>query len=102
MSKNLVNPVHEKNYDLLSNVGTDIRYSSPKGLTFNATINPDFGQVEADPADFNLTEFETYFRENRPFFMEGGNILRFSLGFGDGDGQFNNLFYSDPAFNTIE
>lgn len=94
VSKNLVNPVHEKNYDLLSNVGADIRYSSPKGLTFNATINPDFGQVEADPADFNLTEFETYFRENRPFFMEGGNILRFSLGFGDGDAQFNNLFYS--------
>ncbi len=94
VSENLVNPVHENSYDLLSNIGADIRFSSRKGLTFNATINPDFGQVEADPADFNLTEFETYFRENRPFFMEGGNILRFNLGFGDGDAQFNNLFYS--------
>jgi hypothetical protein len=94
VSENLVNPVHENSYDLLSNIGADIRFSNRKGLTFNATINPDFGQVEADPADFNLTEFETYFRENRPFFMEGGNILRFNLGFGDGDAQFNNLFYS--------
>ena len=94
ISKNLVNPVHEDNYDLLSNVGADIRLTTPKGLTLNATINPDFGQVEADPADFNLTEFETYFRENRPFFIEGGNILNYSLGFGDGDAQYNSLFYS--------
>ena len=94
ISENLVNPVHENNYDLLSNIGADIRYIMQKGLTINATINPDFGQVEADPADFNLTEFETYFNENRPFFMEGSNIMRFSLGFGDGDAQFNNLFYS--------
>lgn len=94
ISKNLVNPVHKDNYDLLSNIGADIRCTTQKGLTFNATINPDFGQVEADPADFNLTEFETYFQENRPFFMEGGNIMRFSLGFGDGDGQYNGLFYS--------
>ncbi|MBN2602153.1 MAG: hypothetical protein JXR87_09180, partial [Candidatus Marinimicrobia bacterium] len=92
--ENLVNPVHDNNYDLFSNIGAEIRCTTPKGLTFNATINPDFGQVEADPADFNLTEFETYFSENRPFFLEGGNILNFSLGFGDGDAQFNNLFYS--------
>jgi len=94
ISENLVNPVHENNYDLLSNIGADIRCTTQKGLTFNATINPDFGQVEADPADFNLTEFETYFNENRPFFMEGSNIMSFSLGFGDGDAQYNNLFYS--------
>lgn len=94
ISENLVNPVHGDKYDLMSNIGADIRYSTRRGLTFNATINPDFGQVEADPADFNLTEFETYFRENRPFFLEGGNILNFSLGFGDGDAQYNNLFYS--------
>ncbi len=94
VSDNLVNPVHKNSYDFLGVMGTDIRYSSPRGLTLNATINPDFGQVEADPADFNLTEFETYFNENRPFFMEGGNILRFHLGFGDGDAQNNSLFYS--------
>ncbi|MDD5764720.1 MAG: DUF5916 domain-containing protein [Candidatus Marinimicrobia bacterium] len=94
ISENLVNSAHRKNYDLLMNVGGDVRYSSPLGLTLNATINPDFGQVEADPADFNLTEFETYFSEKRPFFMEGANILRYSLGFGDGDNQNNSLFYS--------
>ena len=94
VSDNLVNSVHEKNYDLFSHLGGDLRYSNQVGLTLNATLNPDFGQVESDPADFNLTEFETYFNEKRPFFMEGANILRFQLGFGDGDNSANSLFYS--------
>ncbi len=81
-------------YESLGNIGADIRKSFDLGLTFSGTINPDFGQVEADPAEFNLTEFETYFREKRPFFMEGGNILNFSLGFGDGGQSSNSLFYS--------
>jgi hypothetical protein len=81
-------------YETFSNIGADIRKSFDLGLTFSGTINPDFGQVEADPAEFNLTEFETYFREKRPFFMEGGNIFNFSLGFGDGDNSANSLFYS--------
>ena len=107
LSKSLQTPVHREKYDLFANVGGDLRYSSPLGLTLNATINPDFGQVEADPADFNLTEFETYFSEKRPFFMEGANILRYSLGFGDGDGQNNSLFYSrrigrTPHFDPVE
>ncbi|MBC8402918.1 MAG: hypothetical protein H8E14_15640 [Candidatus Marinimicrobia bacterium] len=94
ISDNLVTPIHEENYDSFFNLGGDVRYSSPFGLTLNASLNPDFGQVEADPADYNLTEFETYFAEKRPFFMEGANILRFPLGFGDGDLQSNSLFYS--------
>jgi len=94
VSEDLVNSAHPERYDLLYNLGGDIRYSSPSGLTLNATINPDFGQVEADPANFNLTEFETYFNENRPFFMEGANILSYPLGYGDGDSQNNSLFYS--------
>jgi len=94
VSENLVNSAHPEKYDLLNNLGGDLRYSSPSGLTLNATLNPDFGQVEADPADFNLTEFETYFSENRPFFMEGANILSYPLGYGDGDSQNNSLFYS--------
>ena len=81
-------------YESMANMGADIKKSFAQGLTFTGTINPDFGQVEADPAEFNLTEFETYFRENRPFFMEGGNILNFNLGFGDGDNSRNTLFYS--------
>ena len=83
--------------DLLSNdmnIGADIRKNFDNGLTVNATVNPDFGQVEADPAEFNLTQFETYFSEKRPFFLEGGNILNYSLGFGDGDQSSNTLFYS--------
>ncbi len=51
------------------------------------TINPDFGQVEADPSDLNLTAFETYYEEKRPFFIEGRNIFDYS--FDD-----NQLFYS--------
>ncbi len=94
ISDNLVTPVHDNSYDFLYNIGGDFRYSSPSGITLNATINPDFGQIEADPANFNLTEFETYFAEKRPFFMEGGNILHFPLNFGDGDNGTNTLFYS--------
>ena len=94
ISDNLITPVHDNSYDFLYNIGGDIRYSSPSGITLNATINPDFGQIEADPADFNLTEFETYFPEKRPFFMEGGNILHFPLNYGDGDNGSNTLFYS--------
>ena len=81
-------------YELGTNIGVDIRKNFDLGLTFSGTVNPDFGQVEADPAEFNLTEFESYFREKRPFFIEGGNILNFSLGFGDGDNSSNTLFYS--------
>ena len=94
ISEDLRNQAHPNNYDLLSNIGGDIRYSFSNGLTLNGTINPDFGQVEADPADYNLTNFETYFSEKRPFFMEGGNILNFSLGVGDGGLSSNSLFYS--------
>ncbi|MCF7807996.1 MAG: carbohydrate binding family 9 domain-containing protein [Candidatus Marinimicrobia bacterium] len=81
-------------YESLTNIGADIRKNFENGLTFSGTINPDFGQVEADPAEFNLTEFESFFREKRGFFIEGGNIFNFSLGFGDGDQSANTLFYS--------
>lgn len=81
-------------YEHSTSIGLDLRKNFDLGLTLSGTINPDFGQVEADPAEFNLTEFESYFREKRPFFIEGGNILNFSLGFGDGDQSSNSLFYS--------
>ncbi|MEW5918392.1 MAG: DUF5916 domain-containing protein, partial [Gemmatimonadota bacterium] len=58
-------------------VGADVRYGLPRGLTLSATINPDFGQVEVDPAVVNLTAFETFFDERRPFFLEGREIFRF-------------------------
>jgi hypothetical protein len=57
-------------------VGGDLKAGVGSNLTLDATVNPDFGQVEADPAKVNLTQFETYFPEQRPFFLEGREIFR--------------------------
>lgn len=61
--------------DLFSSAGIDLRYGVSSNFSLNATINPDFGQVEADPAVLNLSVFETFFQERRPFFVEGANIF---------------------------
>ena len=58
-------------------VGGDLKYGLPGGLTLSATINPDFGQVEVDPAVVNLSAFETSFPEKRPFFLEGSDVFSF-------------------------
>ncbi len=77
--------------ELTSNAGFDLKYHAGSGLTIDATFNPDFGQVEADPAVLNLSTFETFYPEKRPFFIEGSQILRFTTFGGDfGPG----LFYS--------
>ncbi|MBC7896938.1 MAG: carbohydrate binding family 9 domain-containing protein [Cytophagaceae bacterium] len=57
-------------------VGVDAKFAVGSSLTLDATINPDFGQVEADPAEVNLSAFETFFDERRPFFTEGSELLR--------------------------
>ena len=57
--------------------GLDVKYALTPGLTLTATINPDFGQVEADPAVVNLSAFETFFNERRAFFVEGSGAFRF-------------------------
>ncbi|WP_347841078.1 DUF5916 domain-containing protein [uncultured Draconibacterium sp.] len=75
-------------------VGMDAKIGLTNYLTLDLTINPDFGQVEADPSQVNLSTYETFFREKRPFFIEGNNILSYTLAFGDGDQSSNNLFYS--------
>jgi hypothetical protein len=77
--------------DLFGNVGMDLKYRIGTNLTLDATVNPDFGQVELDPAVINLTAFETRYSENRPFFVEGAEIFRFGDGGGGGDAQ---LLYS--------
>jgi hypothetical protein len=59
-------------------VGGDAMYRVTSNLTLNATVNPDFGQVEVDPAVVNLSAFETFFDEKRPFFVEGAGY--FGLG----------------------
>jgi hypothetical protein len=74
--------------------GVDAKIGVTNNITMDLTINPDFGQVEADPSEVNLTAFETFFSEKRPFFIEGRNITSFNLGLGDGDVGNDNLFYS--------
>lgn len=59
--------------------GGDFRYRVASNLLLNATINPDFGQVEADPSELNLTAFETFFPERRPFFVEGKGLFEFPV-----------------------
>ncbi len=70
------NPFYEKN-DFEAKIGGDIKYGITSDFTLTATVNPDFGQVEADPATINLTEFELFFEERRPFFLEGNDIFNF-------------------------
>ncbi len=73
-------------------LGADVKYGLSSNLTLDATVNPDFGQVEADPSVLNLTAFETYQSERRPFFLEGTGIFSFDLNCNDGD--CTGLFYS--------
>lgn len=90
---NVLNPFNDGS-TLDAAVGLDLKYGVTSGLTLDATVNPDFGQVEADPAVVNLSAFETYFPERRPFFVEGANIFQFgtsSSGFTFGAPT---LFYS--------
>jgi len=63
--------------DWLGSIGGDLKYAVTPGLTLTATANPDFGQVESDPAVVNLTAFETFYEERRPFFVEGSGALKF-------------------------
>lgn len=65
--------------------GGDVKMGVGPGLTLEGTVNPDFGQVEADPAEVNLSAFETFFDERRPFFIENAQLLR---------GQGGEYFYS--------
>ena len=62
--------------NLGSRVGGDLKMGLGPSLTLAATVNPDFGQVEADPAEVNLSAFESIFPEKRPFFVEGFQLLR--------------------------
>ncbi|MEO7368897.1 MAG: DUF5916 domain-containing protein [Gemmatimonadaceae bacterium] len=74
--------------------GADLKYGLSSNLTLNATINPDFGQVEADPSVLNLSAFEQFFEERRPFFLEGSGIFTFNTSCGDVDSGCTGLFYS--------
>ncbi len=67
--------LREDTYDVDPDAGLDIFYNPSPQLTFQATVNPDFAQIEADPFDFNISRFESYFSERRPFFTEGNEIF---------------------------
>jgi len=76
------------------NAGLDAKIGITNNMTMDLSINPDFGQVEADPSEVNLTAYETFFSEKRPFFIEGNNITNFNIGLGDGNQGNDNLFYT--------
>ncbi len=81
------NPFAETGKEWSGNVGLDAKIGLTSNFTLDLTVNPDFGQVESDPSVMNLTAFETFYEEKRPFFLEGKAIF-------DYDFDDINLFYS--------
>ncbi|MEO6058282.1 MAG: DUF5916 domain-containing protein [Gemmatimonadales bacterium] len=75
--------------------GTDFKLGLGGNLTLAGTVNPDFGQVEVDPAVVNLSDVETFFDERRPFFVEGSSIFEFGSG---GANDFWGFNWADPTF----
>jgi hypothetical protein len=100
LAKEAGNP-YRKGAEFSFEAGLDAKVGLSNNVTLDLTVNPDFGQVESDPSVVNLTPYESFFEEKRPFFLEGKNI--FEYGIGD-----DLLFYSrrighapsfDPATN---
>jgi hypothetical protein len=83
-NRNLRDPFDDGR-NLEQRFGADLKFGVGSNLTLEATVNPDFGQIEADPAEVNLSAFETFFSERRPFFLEGSNLLQAAT---------SNFFYS--------
>lgn len=75
--------------EIQARTGMEISYGLGAAFTLDATISPDFGQVESDPAVINLGAFETFFEERRPFFVEDAQVFEFRLSGGQ-----NKLFHS--------
>jgi hypothetical protein len=88
------NPYRSKGHSESISGGLDGKIGITNDLMLDFTINPDFGQVEADPSEVNLTAFETYYPEKRPFFIESNNIISLPLTGGDSPFSMDNLFYS--------
>jgi hypothetical protein len=83
-------------------VGGDIKYRLAPNLTLDATVNPDFGQVEADPAVLNLTAYESFFDERRPFFVAGRGLFRFDVNCNAVNCSGESLYYSRRIGRTPE
>jgi hypothetical protein len=71
--------IPDQGTDLGGSLGLDAKVGLATNFTLDATVNPDFGQVEADPSVVNLTAYETFYEEKRPFFLEGRKILTFGI-----------------------
>ncbi len=87
------NPFHSQ-HNASFNFGGDVKYGLSSNMTLTATVNPDFGQVEVDPAVVNLSAFETFYPERRPFFLEGSEIFSFGFNSNIDLGDTPRLFYS--------
>ncbi len=92
VAKNVPAPGFER--DQQFDGGADIKYGITSNITVDATINPDFGQVEADPSVVNLTSFETFYQERRPFFIEGTGTFNFPVNCNVVNCNGEGLFYS--------
>ncbi len=102
--KNVPQPGFERDQQYA--VGADIKYGITSNITVDATANPDFGQVEADPSVVNLTSFETFYQERRPFFVEGTGIFSFGVNCNIVNCNGEGLFYSrrvgrDPQLRGV-
>ncbi len=73
------NPFTDNGRSWAGTVGADAKIGLSSNFTLDLTVNPDFGQVEADPSVMNLTAFETFYEEKRPFFLEGSNIFDYDV-----------------------
>ncbi len=85
----------QRGSEMFASAGIDLKYGLKSNLTLDLTLNPDFGQVEVDPAEVNLSVFETYYSEKRPFFIEGANTFSFGYGGANNNMGFN---WSNPEF----
>ena len=95
LTKNVsVDPTAGNARDQKLSGGADLKYGLTSNLTLDATVNPDFGQVESDPSVLNLSAFETFFAEQRPFFVEGTGIYNFQLNCNIVNCSNEGLFYS--------
>ena len=85
-------PYHTK-HDMYVSAGADLKYLLTSNLTLDATFNPDFGQVEVDPASLNLSAYETFYDEKRPFFVAGRSAFSF--------GSFSCYFCSNTSSLSV-
>ena len=81
-------------------IGGDLKLGIGSNLTLDATVNPDFGQVEVDPAVVNLTDVETFFEERRPFFVEGASIFEF--GYGGANDNWASIWQTPASSTTVD